>query len=141
MPKLTESYVHLGRPKDGRGPTCEVQPPFTGMEWYAAYTTRTDVDGDEGRLVSLYTFTESWTSWEMHPVGEELVICTAGEVTLVQEVDDPDGQGKQERRITLGAGDYAVNDAGVWHTADIPPGGSCTCVFITAGRGTEPRAR
>ena len=109
------------------------QPEFTGMDWYAAYLERNAADGSEGRLVSLYSFSESWTSWERHPVGDEAVICTAGEITLIQEL--PDGPHK----TTLRAGEYAINPRGVWHTADIT--GHATALFITAGVGTEHRPR
>ena len=72
----------------GLGARAVAQPEFTGMEWYAAYVERNAADGREGRLVSLYSFSESWTSWERHPVGDEAVICTAGEITLIQELPD-----------------------------------------------------
>lgn len=128
-PMSLERYpIHLGL-----GARALAQPEFTGMEWYAAYVERNAADGNEGRLVSLYSFGESWTSWEMHPVGDEAVICTAGEITLVQEM--PDGP----HRTTLRAGEYAINPRGVWHTADIA--GHATALFITAGVGTEHRPR
>jgi quercetin dioxygenase-like cupin family protein len=117
----------------GLGARAVPQPEFTGMEWYGAYVERTAADGDEGRLVSLHSFSENWTSWEMHPAGDEAVICIAGEITLIQEL--PDGP----RRIALRVGDYAINPRGVWHTADV--GGPATALFITAGVGTEHRPR
>jgi quercetin dioxygenase-like cupin family protein len=117
----------------GLGARAVAQPEFTGMEWYASYVERNAADGNEGRLVSLYSFSESWTSWERHPVGDEAVICTAGEITLVQEL--PDGPHK----TTLRAGEYAINPRGVWHTADIA--NHATALFITAGVGTEHRPR
>lgn len=125
---LEANPVHLGL-----GATATVEPPFSGMEWYEAYGARHASDGAEGRLVSMYTFTESWTTWEMHPVGAEVVICTAGRITLVQDVDG------SEVRTTLEAGMYAINAPGVWHTADVD--GSATAVFLTAGMGTEHRPR
>jgi uncharacterized cupin superfamily protein len=106
------------------------------MDWYQAYGNRHDADGGEGRLVSMYSFDASWDSWEMHPAGAELVICTAGAMMLVQEQEDG-----QHQRTTLAAGDYAVNPPGTWHTADVAPGESATAVFITAGIGTEHRPR
>jgi quercetin dioxygenase-like cupin family protein len=109
------------------------QPEFTGMEWYATYADRNAADGDEGRLVSLHSFSESWTSWERHPAGDEAVICTAGEITLLQEL--PEGT----QGVTLRAGDYAINPRGVWHTADVAD--HATALFITSGRGTEHRPR
>lgn len=117
----------------GLGAKAVPQPEFTGMEWYAAYAERTAADGSEGRLVSLYSFSTSWTSWERHPLGDEVVICTAGEITLIQEW--PDGP----RKVALRPGEYVVNARGVWHTADVA--GHATALFITAGLGTEHRPR
>lgn len=125
--------VHLGL-----GATAEPQPEFPpderAMQWYAEYGERSAADGAEGRLVAMFRFTESWTSWEMHPAGAEVVICTAGSMTLLQEQAD----GRAER-VTLGPGEYAINGPGVWHTADID--GEATGLFITAGVGTEHRPR
>ena len=117
----------------GLGGRAVPQPEFTGMEWYGAYLERHAADGGEGRLVSLYSFSENWTSWERHPVGDEAVICIAGEITLIQEL--PDGT----ESVALHAGDYAVNPRGVWHTADVAR--HATVLFITAGVGTEHRPR
>ena len=61
-------------------------------------------------------------------------MCTAGEITLVQEY--PDGR---VERLTLAPGDYAINVPGVWHTADVA--GQATALFITAGEGTQHRSR
>jgi quercetin dioxygenase-like cupin family protein len=126
---LHESFVHLGL-----GATAEPQPAFTGYEWYEDYIARTAADGAEGRLVSLYRFSQSWDSWEMHPAGAELVVCISGNIILIQEL--PSGS---EARIALGPGQYAVNPAGVWHTADVE--GEAQALFITAGLDTEHRLR
>jgi quercetin dioxygenase-like cupin family protein len=129
MPSLFDRFVHLGT-----GASATEQPPFDGLEWYAAYTGRTEGDGAEGRLVSLYRFDQAWDSWEMHPAGEELVVCVAGTMTLHQERAD----GSVDT-LTLGVGDYAINPAGVWHTADVT--GEATALFVTPGLGTEHRPR
>lgn len=126
---LAENFVHLGR-----GASAVAQPPFSGMEWYAGYGERHADDGAEGRLVSMYSFSESWDSWEIHPKGHEVVVCTAGEIALIQE--HPDGR---VERVTLGPGEYAINEPGVWHTADVAS--HATALFITAGEGTEHRPR
>lgn len=130
MPRtLAQHPIHLGL-----GATSEVQPEFTGaMDWYMAYGQRSAADGVEGRLVSMHTFSAPWDSWEMHPHGSEVVVCTAGVITLTQEIDG------QEQRVTLRAGEYAINDPGVWHTADVDA--PATALFITAGAGTEMRPR
>lgn len=81
----------------------------------------------------MHSFHESWDSWEQHPDGEELVVCIEGSITLFQEVDGA------VRSVALEVGDAVVNPPGVWHTADVD--GPCTALFITAGLGTENRAR
>lgn len=131
MPHLPTQPIHLGL-----AATATAEPAFTGMEWYAAYAERHAAYGAEGRLVSQYDFTESWASWEMHPHGAEVVICTAGALTLIQE--QPDGA---TVATTLGPGDYAINPPGVWHTAELAPGVTATAIFITPGLDTEHRPR
>jgi mannose-6-phosphate isomerase-like protein (cupin superfamily) len=127
--RLHETPVHLGL-----GATVRRLEPFTGeMSWYERYGEQTVDDGAEGRLVSMHTFDGPWDSWEVHPSGEELVLCTDGEITLVQEVDGG------VRTVTLRPGEAVVNPPGVWHTADVD--GTATCLFITAGMGTEGRLR
>ena len=69
----------------------------------------------------------------MHPAGAEVVVCTGGRMTLIQEI------GGEEVRTVLTPGEYAINPPGVWHTADID--GEAEGVFITAGAGTEHRPR
>jgi len=128
MPRLSERFIHLGL-----GATAVPQPPFDGLPWYAAYGERHGDDGAEGRLVALHTFDSPWQGWEMHPKGAEVVICTAGSITLIQELDG------EHVRTTLGPGEYAINAPGVWHTADVDD--HATAVFITAGEGTEHRPR
>jgi mannose-6-phosphate isomerase-like protein (cupin superfamily) len=126
---LLTKPIHLGL-----GATAVAQPDFTGMDWYADYAARSAPDGKEGRLVSLYTFAESWDSWEMHPEGHEVVFCTAGQITLHQEMADG-----SEATVALGPGEYTINPAGVWHTADVDS--EATALFITAGLGTQHRPR
>ncbi|MBT0667807.1 cupin [Novosphingobium profundi] len=128
--ELVSNPIHLGL-----GGRAEVQPPHTGtMEWYEAYAARHVADGAEGRLVSGYEFSCDWDSWEMHPCGDEVVVCTKGEITLIQEKDE----GGQVATV-LGPGHYAINPAGVWHTADIAQHASV--LFITAGKDTRHRPR
>lgn len=127
--RLTEHPVHLGL-----GATAVSEPAFTGeLAWYQAYVERHAADGKEGRLVSMFTFDAPWTTWEMHPEGHEVVVCVAGEMTLVQDVDG------REVRTHLRAGEYAINEPGVWHTADAS--GPATALFIAAGLGTQNRPR
>jgi quercetin dioxygenase-like cupin family protein len=127
--RLDRIPVHLGL-----GATVIPQDPFTGaMDWYERYGQRNAADGAEGRLVIIHTFTESWDSWEMHPHGQELVVCTDGAMTAYQEIEG------QVRTVELRAGDALINPVGVWHTADVAA--TATALFVTAGMGTENRPR
>ena len=129
--KLSTFPLHLGL-----GATASPQPEFTGeMEWYGGYGERNGADGTEGRLVTMHSFTESWDVWEMHPVGSEVVLCVSGTITLIQEIDGA------EVATTITAGEYAINEPGVWHTADVADGDEPQVLFITAGEGTDHRAR
>lgn len=126
---LNETPVHLGL-----GATVVRQERFTGdPSWYTAYGVRHAADGAEGRLVSLHTFHEPWKGWEMHPQGEELVVCIAGVIILHQEINGA------VRTVRLSPGEAVVNPRGAWHTADVE--GTATALFITAGAGTEGRPR
>ena len=127
--RLDQNYIHLGL-----GARAVSQSPFTDMDWYEDYGVRTASDGAEGRLVSMSTFSESWDSWEMHPDGDEVVICTAGCMTLHQAFADG-----STASVTISAGEYAINPPGCWHTADVEA--EATAVFITCGQGTQGRPR
>jgi quercetin dioxygenase-like cupin family protein len=127
--RLADIPVHLGL-----GAKVVLQAPFTGTaDWYQTYAEQNAADGSEGRLVTMHTFSEPWDSWEVHPSGEELVLCIEGAISLFQEVEG------EVRSLTIQSGEAIINPPGVWHTADIT--GSATALFITAGMGTEGRPR
>jgi hypothetical protein len=131
-PLLEIFPLHLG--SSGSVVPLPAFPPGTEAEqWYADYGARF-ADDAGGRLVSAFRFDADWTSWEMHPAGAELVICTEGSFTLIQQ----DAAGG-ETRIRLGPGTHATNPAGIWHTADAA--GPATAIFITPGEGTCHRMR
>jgi len=126
---LTTMPVHLGS-----GAKVVRLEEFDGSpDWYERYGASVAGDGIEGRLVSMHTFDAPWDTWEMHPVGEELVACVVGSAVLHQEIDGED------TTVELRAGDAVINPAGVWHTADVDD--TCTALFITAGQGTQIRPR
>lgn len=126
---LSRTYVHLGL-----GSRATPVPDFEWTpEFLARYAAEHGADGAEGRLVMIGSGDSSWTSWERHPAGEELVVVIAGRMTLVQELDGV------EHRLDLTEGQAAVNPRNVWHTADITE--SCRTLFITPGQGTEHRPR
>ena len=107
---------------------------MAGPEWYEEYEKRHAPDGAEGRLVSLYRFEESWTSWEMHPSGDEVVVCLEGRMILHQQLADG-----SEHSCELGPGEYAINPPGAWHTADCDA--PVLALFITTGEGTQHKPR
>jgi mannose-6-phosphate isomerase-like protein (cupin superfamily) len=126
---LSKTHVHLGL---GSRATPIADFAWT-PEFLARYTAEHGSDGPEGRLVMIGGGDSSWTTWERHPAGEELVVVLSGRMTLVQELDDG------EHRIDLTEGHAAVNPHNVWHTAEITE--PCRMLFITPGQGTEHRPR
>jgi mannose-6-phosphate isomerase-like protein (cupin superfamily) len=126
---LFDFPVHLGL-----GAKAVAEPQFTGPEWYEGYDNRHADDLGEGRIVSLFRFAEPWTSWEMHPAGDEVVCVVQGHMTLHQEL--PDGSAQS---WDLGPGEYAINPPGAWHTADADE--PVVALFITVGKDTTHRPR
>jgi mannose-6-phosphate isomerase-like protein (cupin superfamily) len=87
-----------------------------------------------GRLVSSFQCDENWTTWEMHPHGEELVYLLAGAVELVLSNDEG------ENTVHLKSpGSFVIVPRGTWHTANVLEPSSL--LFITPGEGTEHKAR
>jgi quercetin dioxygenase-like cupin family protein len=126
---LYDFPIHLGL-----GAQAVTEPQFTGINWYEDYDRRHHDELDEGRIVSLFRFEESWTSWEMHPAGEEVVCCLQGHMTLHQELPDGD-----KASFELSPGEYAINPRGAWHTADAEE--PVVALFITPGKDTTHRRR
>lgn len=85
-------------------------------------------------LVTVLNFSEDWSSWERHPLGDEIVCLLSGHVTLIQE-----HEGAELRTELSRAGEFAVNPRGTWHTANVHA--ESRVLFITAGEGTENRPR
>lgn len=83
-------------------------------------------------LVTCHAFDRDWSSWEMHPNGDELVCLLEGAVTFMLE------ETGGNRALELGqSGDYLIVPKGVWHTARVR--GPSRVLFITAGEGTRHR--
>ena len=126
---LSKTHVHLGL-----GSKAIPIPDFEwSPEFLARYSSDHGSDGAEGRLVMMGSGDTSWTSWERHPAGEELVVLVEGRMTLIQEIDG------EERRVEMSAGEAVVNPKNVWHTADMDE--LCRTLFVTPGMGTEHRPR
>jgi mannose-6-phosphate isomerase-like protein (cupin superfamily) len=90
----------------------------------------TEFNGFTGHtLISHFSFDEPWTSWEMHPRGDEFVYLLNGDAEFILLQDGCE----QSIRIRV-PGDYVVVPRGVWHTAR--PHAPTTMLFITPGEGT-----
>jgi len=84
-------------------------------------------------LVSSFSFDSDWSSWEIHPAGDELVCLLSGEATLVC-----DRNGVEETVSLRVPGSFAIVPKGTWHTArtSVPT----TMLFVTPGEGTQNRS-
>jgi mannose-6-phosphate isomerase-like protein (cupin superfamily) len=87
-------------------------------------------------LVSEYTFSSDWPSWEMHPKGDETLYLLSGETTLLLYSDGVESQ--IEFNVP---GSFVIIPKGAWHTALVKT--NCTILFITPGEdtinGADPR--
>jgi len=94
--------------------------------------------GELGDLHREYLVTTSdhgadWTSWEMHPHGDEIVCLLSGAAVLTLELPD----GGLDHVELAQQGSFAFIPRGTWHTARIAS--PARFLFITAGEGTRHR--
>ena len=82
------------------------------------------------QLVSCHSFDEDWSTWEIHPHGDEIVMLMSGRTTLVLRVGDED------KTLSLDkAGSYVIVPKNTWHTAKTDV--ATTMLFITPGQDTK----
>ena len=80
-------------------------------------------------LIQRFAFHEDWSTWEVHPQGDEFVYLLEGDTDLVLK------EGAIERVLRVREpGSYVVVPQGVWHTAR--PHAPTTMLFVTPGEGT-----
>lgn len=118
---LSHTYLHLER-----GPGLRVLD--VDENFWATIDERTDLD--DGRLVMATQVTADWTSWEMHPDGDEVILVTEG---VVRVHTDPG------EAVVVQAPELVVMPRGTWHTIDVIE--PARVVTITWGAGTQHRAR
>jgi len=83
-------------------------------------------------LIAVHAFDSDWPTWEIHPLGDEVVVLLSGAASLVLKCESG------EQTLLLDSpGAYVVVPAGTWHTARIC--GPTRMLFITPGEGTENR--
>jgi hypothetical protein len=129
MIDITKQPVHLGR----QGAAWAVENFAWTPDALRAYEQATEGDGPDGRLVMMSHMAGSWSTWERHPLGGEVVIACTGTHRFTQEVDG------RQRVVEIGPGQALINPPGVWHTADSGEGG--WIVTVTPGLHTEHRPR
>ena len=79
----------------------------------------------EGRIMSVFAYETSWTWWERHPVGTELVLALSGVVVFHLQHDDGSGA----RSVGLAEGECLLVPEGAWHRAEITS--PTTMLFVT----------
>jgi mannose-6-phosphate isomerase-like protein (cupin superfamily) len=122
---ILHTYLHV---QDG-GKTKQVA---VSEQFWGDLVSGTRPELDQGRLMSAFSFSTDWPSWERHPAGEELVMLLSGSAMLLLE--EADG----ERELLLDTvGSYILVPQGVWHTARTTQ--PTTLLFLTPGAGTEHR--
>lgn len=108
-------------------------PMEVGPDFWATIQERTELP-EESRLLAVFSFESSWTSWEVHPAGDEVVVLLTGAVDLLLE--RPGGVDTVSLRET---GATCVVPRGVWHTADVHA--PSRALHLTRGAGTQHRPR
>ncbi len=91
-------------------------------------------DGFKGRLlVSSFSFDSDWSTWEVHPAGDEVVCLLSGDVTMVLARN-----GVEEVIRLRDPGSFVIVPSGTWHTArtSVPT----KMLFVTPGEGTQNKA-
>jgi mannose-6-phosphate isomerase-like protein (cupin superfamily) len=83
-------------------------------------------------MIMQFEFDANWTSWEMHPKGDEIGILLFGDAELVME-----REGKIETVRLRTPGEMVRIPSGVWHTARVAS--PTSMVFVTPGAGTQHR--
>jgi len=89
-----------------------------------------DFDGFRGHtLISQYAFSEPWPTWEIHPMGDELVMLLSGATDMVLWLN-----GTEDVIRVNEPGQYVIVPRGTWHTAR--PCEPTSMLFLTPGEGT-----
>ena len=76
-----------------------------------------------GRVMSVFDYTDTWTWWERHPVGDEFVYVITGQVDFLLDDD------QHQHSIPLSPGEGTIVPQGVWHSAVLHQ--PATMLFVT----------
>jgi len=119
----TKTYHTL----DGAGAAVPV--PLTPSFWHDLATGALALPG--GWLMMSSDVSEDMGHWEMHPNGEEMLICLSGAMRVIEEVNGA------ERETVLPAGHVHAVKHGLWHRICVEAPGRM--MHLTWGEGTEHR--
>jgi mannose-6-phosphate isomerase-like protein (cupin superfamily) len=97
----------ISRRPISRSPTDRREADRSRARFLADDRQRDDL---AARLVAIFAYDADWTSWEVHPDGDEIVVLLSGAVDLV--LDAAGGQ----RTVELRDRGAAVVPRGIWHT-------------------------
>lgn len=81
-------------------------------------------------LISKHEFAEAWSTWEIHPKGDEIVYLLFGDIDFVLWTE----KGEHVVRVNQ-PGAYIIVPQDTWHTAR--PRKPTGMLFITPGEGTQ----
>ena len=123
--QILSTYVHVR--DDGRSDAVPVSDSF-----WADLAGGKHAELSQGRLMTAFTFSQPWPTWERHPAGEELVMLLSGQATLTLQLAD-----KEEDVVLDTPGAYVLVPPDTWHTAKTKV--ATTLLFLTPGAGTEHR--
>jgi len=67
----------------------------------------------DGRIMSVFEYAETWTWWERHPTGDELLYVLSGQIDLLLD------RGSGPRTVRVHADESVIVPTGTWHRAVI----------------------
>lgn len=117
-----QTYVHLAEDGSAHGVSGASFWHLPASE-FARY--------GQGWMISEFTFTQDWPTWEMHPHGDEFVYLLSGAVEMLLE------RGGAIETIALEGSGAVVVPRGVWHTARVKM--PSRVLHVTRGEGTLNR--
>lgn len=119
----SQTYVHLGA--DG----SSAQLPG-GDAFWSLPPEEMERFGS-GWMISEFECSEDWSTWEMHPEGDEFVYLLSGAATLLLELDGG------VHSVPLNDRAATLVPRGIWHTAKVSV--PSRMFFVTRGAGTRQR--
>ena len=118
---LDQTYIHLEHPT-----ATELA---VGADFWETIDQHADLS--RGYLMMVGPMDATWTTWERHPAGEEIVYLLSGSVDFV--LDLPDG----EQTVELRRRACTIVPRNTWHRAIVHDPGDM--LFVTPGEGTTHR--